>query len=119
MKLLLIILLSISSCFAIDITPLKKGEPAPAQGFFVDSANMKELRKINEQKKLLERENVTLKDLGEINEQRIGTYKKLAQESEKQLIREKTKGTFKGIGGFILGVAATSVAAYAAIRFTR
>jgi len=119
MKLLLIILLSISNCFAIDVTPIKKGEPAPANGFFIDQPNIKKMRKINEDKKVLERKVTKLEDLAVINEQRVETYKKLSQESEDQLIWEKTKGNFKGVGGFLVGVLATSLAAYAAIRIAK
>jgi hypothetical protein len=118
MKYLIILLVSFN-CFAIDVTPIKKGEPAPKEGFFIDAENMKKLRKINEEKKLLEKENITLKDLAYVNEQRINTYKKLSLESEKMFVREKTKGSFKGVGGFLIGVAATSLAAYAAIRISR
>ena len=119
MKLLLIFLISISQCYAIDVTPIKKGAPAPKDGFFVDSENMKEFRKINEDKKVLERKVIKLEDLAVINEQRVETYKKLSQESEDQLRWEKTKGNAKGIGGFLIGVLATSVAAYAAIRISK
>ena len=119
MKLLLIILLSISNCFAIDVTPIKKGEPAPANGFFIDQPNIKKMRKINEDKKVLERKVTKLEDLAVINEQRVETYKKLSRESEDQLRWEKTKGNFKGVGGFLVGVLATSLAAYAAIRIAK
>lgn len=119
MKLLLIILISISQCSAIDVVPIDKGAKAPSKGFFVDTENMKEFRKINEEKKLLKKENITLKDLSVINEQRIETYKKLSEESQKELSKEKTKGNFKGIGGFLVGVLAASVAAYAAIRASK
>ena len=76
-------------------------------------------KKINEKKKLLKKENVKLQDLQTINEQRINTYKEFAQESEKELYKEKIKGNVKGVWGFILGVLSTSVAAYAAIRVAK
>lgn len=118
MKLLLIFFVTISQCFAIDVTPIKKGESAPQDGFFVDAENMKALRKINEEKKILTKENIKLKDLALINEQRIDTYKEFAKKAEDHASWEKTKGNFKGMGGFIIGVLATSVAAYAAIKAT-
>ncbi len=119
MKLIIVLLFSISTCFALDVTPIKKGEQAPSNGFFVTTESMKELRKINEEKKILEKENITLKDLSVINEKRIETYKKYAEESHKQASWERTKGSFKGAGGFILGVLATSLAAYAAIQVSK
>jgi len=119
MKFLIVILISISQVFAIDVIPIEKNEKAPEKGFFIDTENIKELRKINEEKKLLKKENVKLQDLQTINEQRINTYKEFAQESEKELYKEKIKGNVKGVWGFILGVLSTSVAAYAAIRVAK
>lgn len=119
MKILLIILLTINSATAIDITPIKKGEPAPANGFFVDKKNIKKFREINENKKLLEQENGKLKSLNQlaINETKI--YKENYQEANRQVRVEKFKSDLKGIGGFLLGVLATSAAAYAAIRIAK
>jgi hypothetical protein len=119
MKILLIILFSITNCYAIDVTPVKKGDIVKTDGFHIDQPNMKKLRKINEDKKVLEKKVTKLEDLAAINEQRVETYKKLSQESEDQLRWEKTKGNFKGIGGFLVGVLATSLAAYAAIRISK
>jgi hypothetical protein len=119
MKLILILFLCISQCFAIEVTPIKKDTKAPADGFFIEPPAMKEIRTINEEKKILRRENVKLIDLAVINEDRILTYKELSQESEKALRKEKVKSNLKGIGGFIIGVLATSLAAYAAIRSTK
>lgn len=119
MKFLLVLLTSINLCFALDVTPVKKGDPSPSDGFFVTTESMKKLRKINEEKKILEKENITLKDLSVINEKRIQTYKMYAEESHKQASWERTKGNFKGAGGFVLGVLATSLAAYAAIRVSK
>jgi hypothetical protein len=119
MKYLLILCFLIQSAFAIDVTPIEKGAPAPEKGFFITAEALKEMRAINERKKLLEKENIQLKDLAVLNEARIENYKKLAEETQAQLRIEKTKGTFKGVGGFALGVLATSVAAYAAIKATR
>ena len=119
MKLLLIILLTMSQAFAIDVTPVKKGDPSPKDGFFVDTENMKKFREINEKKKNLEKQVVTLEDLGVINEERIKIHKTMLSNTEREVSKERTKGNLKGLGGFILGVLATSVAAYAAIRVSK
>lgn len=119
MKILIILLFSISHCFALDVTPLKKGELAPSDGFFVTSESMKKLRKINEEKKILEKENITMKDLAVINEKRIVTYKMYAEESHKQASWERTKGNFKGVGGFLVGVLATSLSMYVAVKVVK
>lgn len=119
MKILLIFCLTISSAFAIDVNPIKKGEPAPRDGFFVDPENMKDLRQINEDKKRLEQQNLKLKDLSAVQNERIGLYKEEVKEQNKAIRKERTKGDIKGIGGFLLGVLATSVAAYAAIKVSK
>jgi hypothetical protein len=113
MKILLIILISVSQCFAIDITPVKKNDPAPKDGFFVDSNNMKELRKINEDKKNLEKQNEVLKELGKLQEKKTNIYKNHVVNVEKAYQVEKTKSDIKGVWGFVLGVLATSVAVFA------
>ena len=79
---------------------------------------MKELREINERKKLLEKENLTLKDIRVIQSEQISNYKEIEKELHKQVRKEKFKSDVKGIGGFVLGVLATSLAAYAAIKVT-
>jgi hypothetical protein len=119
MKILLIFTFFLNYAYAIDVVPVKKGDTVQEDGFLVDPSGMKELRQINEDKKLLERKATKLEDLAVINEERIETYRKLSKETEDQLRWEKTKGNFKGIGGFVLGVLATSVAAYAAIRISK
>ena len=119
MKLILIILFTINTAFALDITPVKKGFIIQKEGFFIDKTNMKELRQINEDRKVLDRKVAKLEDLAVINEQRVEIYKKLSQESEDALRWEQTKGNFKGIGGFIIGVLATSIATYAAIKIVK
>lgn len=119
MKYLIVILICISQALAIDITPIEKGQPAPANGFFVDQENMKEFREINERKKLLEKENLTLKDIRVIQDEQIDNYKEIEKELYRQVRKEKFKSDIKGIGGFILGVAAASLAAYAAIKVTK
>jgi hypothetical protein len=113
MKYLLILCLFSTQTFAIDVTPVKEGDKAPQDGFFIDTPNMKELRENNENRKLLKRENVTLKELAIINEQRINVYKERGDEIEKHLSWQQTKGNIKGVGGFILGVLAASLAAFA------
>ena len=119
MKIILILLLTLSQVFALDVTPVKKGDPSPEDGFFVDAENMKKFREINEKKKNLEKQVVTLEDLGVINEERIKIHKTMLSNTEREVSKERTKGNLKGLGGFILGVLATSVAAYAAIRVSK
>jgi len=119
MKLLMLLLFTITSTFAIDVVPVKKGDLAPKDGFFVDAENMKKFREINEKKKNLEKQVATLEELGRIQEHRISIYSEMLVNTEKELHKEKFKSNLKGIGGFVVGVLATSVAAYAAIRVSK
>ena len=119
MRLILVFCLLISQAFAIDVIPMNKDDKAPEKGFFLNTANMKQVRTYNEERKLLKRENIELKDLAVINEKRVDNYRKYSDGLEKEIAWEKTKGGWKGIGGFVVGVIATSVAAYAAIRIAR
>jgi len=119
MKFILILMIAMSPAYAIEVTPIKKGQPATKDGFVVSKDDMQKLRKLNEKKKLLERENLNLKDLNVINEKRVNVYEERYNASEKELTREKTKSNLKGIGGFVLGVVVTGFIGYAAVRASR
>lgn len=119
MKIILLLSLIFNSVYAIDITPIEKDEKAPFSGFIIDKDNMKKFRQINEDKKNLEKETILLKDLAAIQEQRVDNLKEQNSLTEKELNREKFQSNLKGIGGFLIGVLATSLAAYAAIRVAK
>ena len=119
MKLLLILLLTISPVYAIEVTPIKKGEAAKVDGFIVSKDEMKKLREINEKKKLLEKENLSLKDLNVVNDRRVSLYGERYSAVERELTRERTKSNLKGIGGFVLGVVITGFIGYAAVRASK
>lgn len=116
MKIILITLLLLNSVYAIDITPIKVGEPAKYDGFLVSSEEMKKFRQINEEKKLLAEQNIHLKDLQVLNEKRLAVYDEAYTKVNKDLRFESLKGDFKGLGGFFIGVAVSSIAAYAVVR---
>lgn len=116
MKYLLILSLLFTQVYAIDITPIKKGDSATYDGFLVSPEEMKKLRQINEEKKLLAEQNIALKDLQIVNEKRIMSYDEAYTKVSKDLRYESFKGDVKGIGGFFIGVAVTSIAAYAVTR---
>ena len=77
------------------------------------------MRKINEDKKLLEKKVLKLEDLAEVHKYRIELYKKETADLRDGLQKARFHGSLKGYGGFFLGVLATSAAAYAAIRSTK
>lgn len=115
--LLLCLCLTLSfPCHAIDVEPIKKGDPAPATGFFVSQSEMKKLRKINEEKKLLEKENLKLKDLQVSYKRRLDLEKKYSDELSSSLASEKFVGNIKGIGGFLIGALLTGIVSYGTVK---
>jgi hypothetical protein len=111
MRFVIIALLIVRLAHA-DMTLLKKGDPAPFDGIISDAAQMKEFRQINEDKKNLELQNLKLKDLSAIQDERVDIYKSELKSSE-------SRSFWKSIGYFGLGVLVTSLAAKAAIESTR
>ena len=77
---------------------------------------MKKMRTINEEKKLLDQEVNKFKQLSIINDQSIDLYKERVAISEKELSYEKTKGSVKGVIGFILGAVVTGAISYGVVR---
>lgn len=118
MKLILCLLLTFNA-FAIEVIPVKQGEPSPADGFFVDKKNMQKFRQINEKKENLDKQVITLKMLAVEKDRNISLLEEESAQYRKRMQWEQTKGNLKTIGGFVLGILATSVAAYAAIRSTK
>lgn len=99
MKILLIFLFSFS-LLAGEIQPIQKDQKAEFSGYLITKEFEKNLRTINEKNKLLERKNVTLERLGQVNED-------IAQDYKKKASRAELRGDLKGIGGFLLGVLIT------------
>lgn len=118
MKYALVALLIVRLAHAEMIT-LDKGDIAPYSGILVDAAQMKEFRQINEEKKLLETENLKLKDLGIINDQRIDLYKEHVKQVTEDLSRSERRAFWQSVGTFALGVVVTGFAAKVAIESTR
>lgn len=118
MKYILIALLIVRLAHAEMIT-LDKGQIAPFGGVLVDAEQMKEFRQINEDKKNLELQNIKLKDLGVIQEQRIDLYKLEVQRVREDLSRSEKKAFWQSAGTFVLGVLVTGFAAKVAIEATR
>lgn len=63
MKVLLVILFSINLVFAGEVTHIKKGDPAPGDGYFITYGQEKKFRQINEENESNKKIVIALKDL--------------------------------------------------------
>ena len=115
----ILLLILVPSITLADMQVLKKGDSASFDGVLVDAEQMKEFRQINEEKKNLELQNIKLKDLGVIQEQRIDLYKQEVQRVTEDLSRSEKKAFWQSAGTFVLGVLVTGFAAKVAIEATR
>lgn len=122
MKYLSVCIISLSltfSCFGQKSEVLIKGMKAPFDGVLSDQDQMREYRKVNEQKELLGKENLKLKDLAAVQDQRIALYQeeiKVVKEDYRSLER---RTFWTNVGYFALGVIVTGFAAKVAIESTR
>lgn len=102
MKYLLILTLLLSSINAFAVTPIKKGEVSPVDGYVFTPDEEKKLRQINE-------ENITLKDLQvhqeektQILEERTKNYKDYVEQQKNLGPWEKGAYIGLGVGGTVL-----------------
>lgn len=112
-SMMLILLLMLSTTIsAQDAIRLDKGQTAPFSGNLIKTEKLEQFYKSHKKLPLVEA-NLSLEM------QRIDLYKDRLKITEKELTRAKTKGYFATLGGFLLGVVITSVAAKAALESTR
>jgi len=116
MKFILVLMITISIGFAQDIVPMKRDG---VKGFWVSTKTMDEFRKINEEKKLLEAKSLSLEQLAIAKDTRIDFYRKEADKAYTAYKSSESRSFWKSSAFFILGVAATGFASYAAIRTTK
>lgn len=115
----ILLLILVPSITLADMQVLKKGDSASFDGVLIDAEQMKQFRQINEEKKLLEKENLKLKDLGIINDQRIDLYKEHVKQVTEDLSSSERRAFWQSVGTFALGVVVTGFAAKVAIESTR
>ena len=99
-----------SDSYALDFIPIKKGETSTISGFVISVEDEKRLREINERFKLSQEKTVKLQDLQVNQELTIKQYEIHTDRLQSSLNREQWIGSLKGVGGFLLGVLATSIA---------
>jgi len=118
MKYLMFALLSFS-VLANDMVILKKGDQAPFDGILSNQEQMAKFRKTDEQNKLLEQQNIKLKDLADISDQRIELYKQEVKTVREDLSSSQRKTFWSSVGFFALGAVITGLCAKVAIESTR
>lgn len=120
MKILINILLIFSmNCYSQKLEIIKKGEKAPYDGILADKKQMEKFREINEKKKLLEKQNIELKDLALTHEERIKFHQENANFYKKELRIQESRTFWAKVGYFTLGVVVTGFAAKTAIEASR
>jgi hypothetical protein len=121
MKYLLILLFSVNTyaneCPKLDT--LNAGDKAPCVGFFVSQPTMNQIAKDKEELVLVRQQVLTLKELRAVDSDILKVEKDRLQTANNELKKEQFKGNAKSIGAFVLGVLATSLAAYAAIQASK
>jgi len=120
MKILISILLVLSfSSYAQKLEVLNEGQKAPYDGLLADKKQMEQFREINERKKLLEKQNIQLKDLALTKDQRIKFHQENADFYKQELRKQESRTFWAKVGYFTLGVVVTGLAAKTAIEASR
>lgn len=100
------------NCFSqdIDIKSINKGEIAGINGYIFSDKAEEKLKDINETKKSLEKDKISLEKLNNINseeiknlEDKIKNENEISKEYSSQLDREKSRNTFNKVLYFIGG----------------
>lgn len=98
---------------------INTGDKAPCAGFFVSQPAMNQIAKDKEELVLVRQQVLTLKELRAVDSDILKVEKDRLQTASNELKKEQFKGNAKSIGAFVLGVLATSLAAYAAIQSSK
>lgn len=102
MRLLLIFIISINTCFAQDAVTLNKGDIAPFKGTLVKKERVEKL--IKAEKKV-----IVLSDLRLAQEELIDYHKTDARRQREKLSKAKFDSNLKAVGYFVLGAVLTSL----------
>ena len=116
MRILFIVIVSLNLCHAQDIAPIRQGEPAPFDGYVIDKSMEKKVRQIKEDHKKQKELNVKMEELGVIQQSQVTVYKEQLTTLEKDNSTLRTNNNLSSIVYFGLGVLATSLAAYGAMK---
>lgn len=112
MKILISVFLSFTliSGYSQDIVILEKDQKAPYKGALVPPKKLDEMRQNDEQRKILIKQNITLKELNVVLNDRVELNKDLAEDYRVQVSKAESRRYWSNIGNFLLGVLATSLA---------
>lgn len=101
------------------VIPMTKGDIAPYSGIFFPKDKAKELRQINEEKKLLEKKVLKLEDLQIIQEETSTFYKENYYKTKNLLEAEQTKSFWKSTLYFFGGVLITGIITSATLKYAK
>lgn len=117
-----IFIISFFFCFSVmadSAVALRKGENAPFDGILITKEKSKELRQMEKDKKVLEKQKVTLTELNSVLKQQREIWRKDSEENFKQYKKEQIKGNLRGIWGFLVGVLVTSAGVFAGAKIIK
>lgn len=122
MKWIILLSLVVNTAYA-DVIAVKKGDPAPDNGYFITVDQEKTFRQINEDNKQLKKVNLELKDLGVAQGEQIALLKQrltVYQEHNEYLLNRvesaKNDGFWSKSFYFVSGVAVMGGATYLATK---
>lgn len=93
-----------------EVVRLNKGEAAPFTGALVTPEKLNDMRVVDEEHKILKKQNLALKDLQIVLEERLEYHKGLAKEYKADVNRSEFKRFWTGVAYFTLGVLLTNAA---------
>lgn len=114
-KVFFLLLLSVNT-FANDVVAIKKGDPAPFDGFVITHQQEQKFRLLNENnRRLMELSDLQNEKIN-ILDQRIKIRDAHVEDMSKELTERRSDGTFSKIFYFVLGAAVTTGVAYSVSR---
>lgn len=123
---LFLVLMLIPSISLAQVSPIKKGESAPQDGFFITKEQEKKFRQMNEDKKKVEHQNLSLKDLqikqeekSQILQERLDNRKKQAEDLKEQVEDLRTDTFFGRTVYFIGGLLTAGAVGYITLKYGR
>ena len=121
MKALILTLIILTTNISTSLAQAKvltKGTPAPYTGVLIENTSFNNLVKSEKQLKVVEKQNIVLKDLRIVLEERVDYHQGVAKGYRTELQRSEIKRFWTNMAYFGLGVLMTGVAFKVALEIT-